>query len=96
MSLLRPLTTLRPASLLLRPAATRTFADWRHEVASKWGSQEEIEAAREWVETFKVDDIPKKHTTVAFSASSGPGGQNVNKYKLFPHTLSPSLTHLTK
>jgi hypothetical protein len=79
MSLLRPLV-LRPLAVpfLLRPAA-RTLADWRDAVASKWSSPEEIEEARHWVETFKVEDLPKKCITVNYSASSGPGGQNVNK-----------------
>ncbi|KAA8895061.1 hypothetical protein FN846DRAFT_971360 [Sphaerosporella brunnea] len=63
----------------LLSATTRAFADWRHDIASKWSSQEEIEEARHWVETFKVDDIPKKHIVITYSASSGPGGQNVNK-----------------
>ncbi|KAA8899245.1 hypothetical protein FN846DRAFT_960674 [Sphaerosporella brunnea] len=67
------------SSTPLLSATTRAFADWRYEIASKWSSQEEIEEARHWVETFKVDDIPKKHITITYSASSGPGGQNANK-----------------
>ncbi|KAF8250257.1 hypothetical protein K440DRAFT_177694 [Wilcoxina mikolae CBS 423.85] len=73
---LRPLTPAQ--ALYLRPA-TRFYSDWRSETASKWNSPEEIEQARHWIETFKVEDIPKKACTVGYSASSGPGGQNVNK-----------------
>jgi len=73
---LLPLTPGR--SLYLRPA-TRFYSDWRSETASKWSSPEEIEQARHWIETFKVEDIPRKACTISYSASSGPGGQNVNR-----------------
>ena len=55
------------------------YGDWRSDAASKWHSDEEIEKARKWVEAFKVEDIPRKACVVRHSASSGPGGQNVNK-----------------
>ncbi|WVR05489.1 hypothetical protein IAU60_002507 [Kwoniella sp. DSM 27419] len=35
--------------------------------------------AREWVDNFKPDDVPKDAYQVARSRSSGPGGQHVNK-----------------
>ncbi|WVF71837.1 hypothetical protein IAT40_006646 [Kwoniella sp. CBS 6097] len=35
--------------------------------------------AREWVNGFRVDDIPKDGYEVSRSRSSGPGGQHVNK-----------------
>lgn len=60
-------------------ARASPYGDWRSEAASKWHSDEEIENARKWVETFKLEDIPKKACVVRHSASSGPGGQNVNK-----------------
>jgi len=79
MSLFRLQPLLSPA---IRPLLSRFYAtDWRAHLASKWNSDEEIERAREWVESFRVCDIPKKSCTIACSASSGPGGQNVNKYE---------------
>ena len=36
--------------------------------------------ARTWLEEFNADAIPKHICEVTFSRSSGPGGQNVNKY----------------
>jgi hypothetical protein len=59
--------------------STRMSYGWRDETASRWTSPEEMEKARRWVETFRLEDIPKKACTVACSTSSGPGGQNVNK-----------------
>ncbi|WWC69080.1 uncharacterized protein I206_103016 [Kwoniella pini CBS 10737] len=35
--------------------------------------------AREWVNNFKVNDIPKESYEISRSRSSGPGGQHVNK-----------------
>ncbi|ORE10728.1 peptidyl-tRNA hydrolase domain-like protein [Rhizopus microsporus var. microsporus] len=45
-------------------------------VSSKPWSYEQASA---WIESFNKQKIPKEHTTVSFSRSSGPGGQNVNK-----------------
>ncbi|KAL6298637.1 RF-1 domain-containing protein [Sparassis latifolia] len=35
--------------------------------------------ARAWIAQFKVKEIPRSLVELAFSRSSGPGGQNVNK-----------------
>lgn len=40
----------------------------------------ELKAAREWLSKFDLDTIPRSICEVSFSRSSGPGGQNVNKY----------------
>ena len=37
--------------------------------------------ARTWLERFNANAIPKNISEVTFSRSSGPGGQNVNKYE---------------
>ncbi|KAG1056414.1 hypothetical protein G6F43_001689 [Rhizopus delemar] len=37
------------------------------------------EEAYAWQRSFNEQKIPKEHVTIAFSRSSGPGGQNVNK-----------------
>ncbi|OCF32073.1 hypothetical protein I316_06229 [Kwoniella heveanensis BCC8398] len=46
---------------------------------SKLDKEADHVEAREWVERFKVDDIPKDAYEVSRSRSSGPGGQHVNK-----------------
>ncbi|KAI8335917.1 immature colon carcinoma transcript 1 protein precursor [Chlamydoabsidia padenii] len=35
--------------------------------------------AEQWISQFNKDTLPKEHISLAFSRSSGPGGQNVNK-----------------
>ena len=44
-------------------------------------------AARQWLAKFDVNTIPRRLGEVTFSRSSGPGGQNVNKYG----SASPSM-----
>lgn len=39
---------------------------------------DELEEAREWLASFS--EVPSKYYQVSYSRSSGPGGQNVNKY----------------
>ncbi|WWC60712.1 uncharacterized protein I303_103288 [Kwoniella dejecticola CBS 10117] len=36
-------------------------------------------SARQWIDDFEVDDIPKDSYEISRSRSSGPGGQHVNK-----------------
>lgn len=43
-------------------------------------SDQEIEQARKWLANFDADTIPRSICDVSFSRSSGPGGQNVNKW----------------
>lgn len=38
--------------------------------------------ARQWLNTFHATSIPQNICEISFSRSSGPGGQNVNKYVL--------------
>ena len=42
--------------------------------------EEEQAAARKWAASFDRQSIPRTLGTVEYSRSSGPGGQNVNKY----------------
>ncbi len=36
--------------------------------------------ARRWLDRLNIETIPRRMGDVSFSRSSGPGGQNVNKY----------------
>lgn len=43
-------------------------------------SPEELQEARKWLAQLHAETIPKIIGELSFSRSSGPGGQNVNKY----------------
>jgi len=43
-------------------------------------TEEDIAIARKWLAKFNPDTLPKNIYEFSFSRSSGPGGQNVNKY----------------
>jgi peptidyl-tRNA hydrolase ICT1 len=75
---------LRPATSLpfksrqwLALGSIRYFASTRKATIS---SEEDIQAARKWLEKLHAETIPKNIGELSFSRSSGPGGQNVNKY----------------
>jgi hypothetical protein len=42
--------------------------------------EEELKKARQWLKTFSASTIPRDIGIMTYSRSSGPGGQNVNKY----------------
>lgn len=43
-------------------------------------SEAEQRNAREWLKNFNTNTVPRSLCEISFSRSSGPGGQNVNKY----------------
>jgi peptidyl-tRNA hydrolase ICT1 len=43
-------------------------------------SEDELQQARRWLEQLHAETIPRSIGDLSFSRSSGPGGQNVNKY----------------
>jgi len=45
-------------------------------------SEADLTAARQWLASFNSETIPRSICDVSFSRSSGPGGQNVNKYEM--------------
>ena len=45
-------------------------------------NEEELQAARKWLEELDAETIPVNIGELSFSRSSGPGGQNVNKYAI--------------
>ncbi|SMY28682.1 unnamed protein product [Zymoseptoria tritici ST99CH_1A5] len=80
--LLAPRWTAARLVAVPRPSATsylfRTFTN------SSGGrnndlDEEELKAARQWLQKLDADTIPRDLCEVSFSRSSGPGGQNVNK-----------------
>ena len=48
---------------------------------AKTHDDEDHKEARTWLARFNAHTIPKNICEVSFSRSSGPGGQNVNKYE---------------
>ncbi|KIY64561.1 hypothetical protein CYLTODRAFT_89994 [Cylindrobasidium torrendii FP15055 ss-10] len=84
------LLTLRQPTLLRSSLAwnhgqqARFFASRAHTLPippdlHSLDSSEANARAREWVDAFRKDHIPKSVVELSFSRSSGPGGQNVNK-----------------
>lgn len=43
-------------------------------------SESDHSAARQWLAKFDIHTVPRKLGEITFSRSSGPGGQNANKY----------------
>jgi peptidyl-tRNA hydrolase ICT1 len=43
-------------------------------------SDEDLQEARSWLDRLHAETIPKSICELSYSRSSGPGGQNVNKY----------------
>ena len=64
---------------LCRPIRCSTFA-----TRSDTSTEDEQNEARQWLATFTPDTIPRRLGEISFSRSSGPGGQNVNKYVISP------------
>lgn len=52
---------------------------------------EDHREARTWLAKFNANTIPKNICEVTFSRSSGPGGQNVNKYDRGASSLQEKL-----
>lgn len=48
-------------------------------VSTDFSDQDQSDA-RKWLASFTANTIPRKLGEVSFSKSSGPGGQNANKY----------------
>ena len=77
--MLRHVTPGKSFTLLIR----RPFQGIIRSFATKRGGdadEAELDAARKWLANLDTDTIPRSIGDVSFSRSSGPGGQNVNKY----------------
>ena len=53
-------------------------------------SRDDQKAARLWLSTFGSKTIPRNLCEISFSRSSGPGGQNVNKYLHYMYAQASS------
>jgi len=85
---------LRNVSLLRNARAPSSPQSWwrSYAASSKRGgdaTEEELDAARKWLAQLDPDTIPRSICDISFSRSSGPGGQNVNKYAATP-SCAPS------
>ncbi|WVW82670.1 hypothetical protein I302_104681 [Kwoniella bestiolae CBS 10118] len=68
-----PLRTFSTSSHLNAKASSQLLA------LSSLVKESDHGLAREWIDNFKIEDIPKDGYVVSRSRSSGPGGQHVNK-----------------
>lgn len=75
----RPFSSTFTSRRLPALVTIRQFAAARN---ANHASEEELQVARKWLEKLHADTIPKNIGELSFSRSSGPGGQNVNKYVL--------------
>jgi protein subunit release factor B len=76
---------------LLKRSSKSTFIRAFSNTVSVHTSDTEFDSARQWLRNFNESVIPKTVGDVSYSRSSGPGGQNVNKYACF----QPSRMYLT-
>jgi peptidyl-tRNA hydrolase ICT1 len=68
---------------VLKPQFLRAFSATSY----AFTTEAEIDSARQWLKTFNKSLIPPTVGDVSYSRSSGPGGQNVNKYVSYLPTL---------
>jgi len=75
-----PNTMLRHGALSTTLYTSRTLRALATRAGSTTATDEELSAARQWLAKFDAETIPRTICDVTFSRSSGPGGQNVNKF----------------
>ncbi|RMY57018.1 hypothetical protein D0864_13563 [Hortaea werneckii] len=90
---------LRNVSLLRNARAPSSPQSWwrSYAASSKRGgdaTEEELDAARKWLAQLDPDTIPRSICDISFSRSSGPGGQNVNKYAATPSVSSKATVRI--
>jgi hypothetical protein len=79
-------TMLRNVALFRSLPKAPYFTTYRHFATRRGGdaTDEQLDAARKWLKKLDPDTIPRNICDISFSRSSGPGGQNVNKYSSLP------------
>ena len=73
-------TTLGQSAVKLQYELQSTYIQRCYTSQLNLQSKQDFSEARDWMSKFHLDTIPKRICEVSFSRSSGPGGQNVNKY----------------
>ncbi|MCJ1345663.1 hypothetical protein MMC31_003871 [Peltigera leucophlebia] len=63
---------------LLTRVYLSTYTSTASKLPDEFSEEDHIDA-RNWLNRFNIDTIPRSLGHVSFSRSSGPGGQNVNK-----------------
>lgn len=80
-----------PSCSLQSVQPVRSFASRRSAAIPSTADQDkDWQAARLWSTKLNPQTIPRSICEIAFSRSSGPGGQNVNKLALPAHQQVPS------
>lgn len=74
------LRALNPASRVALTTRLRLPVRFASGRSTGEASPEELQEARKWLAQLHAETIPKSIGELSFSRSSGPGGQNVNKY----------------
>ena len=75
-----------------RRSVRTTVTLWRSYASQNEHPELDYEAAREWYKTFNPQQSLRDIGEVTYARSSGPGGQNVNKYALSVSAFTQRLT----
>lgn len=86
-SRLLPFTHLRQRQFTSSPSSHGRAPDSLLNIPALDKDEDHI-AAREWLDEFTVDDVPKTSYVASYARSSGAGGQHVNK------TNSKAVVHM--
>ena len=78
----RPAAIMRVWALPLLSSVQSVRATSRYQAYDSGFDPDDLQEAREWKKRFEKSRLPKGQTS--YSRSSGPGGQNVNKYGCDP------------
>lgn len=73
------ITLVRISVQLTKRASLRRFLSAASNPPETFSEQDQF-TARQWLSKLDINTIPRHLGQVTFSRSSGPGGQNVNKY----------------
>jgi hypothetical protein len=76
---IHPLFQTREVLLLATPF-NRCSKKRLHETADLRATEGDVSAARKWLAELHEASLPSSIGEVSYSRSSGPGGQNVNKF----------------
>ena len=81
---IHPLIRTSGASLQAN-STSLLFQKHLYQTSSLQVTESDVNAARKWVAELRETSLPSNIGDVSYSRSSGPGGQNVNKFVSNPH-----------